>query len=143
MPDVETPPFILVSPSMKIGPTGTLVDLKCSASQIAHGVEQDTNDYETFCGTYRAYGAARETITLTVLQNFDPTGPWHVLYPLRGTVVDFELLPDDRVAASPTNPKMTGSVRVPTIPFLDAAVNEASEIEVELAIQGAPTFVEA
>jgi hypothetical protein len=138
----EVAPFILVSPSFKIGPTGTLVDLKCSANQIVHGVDQDSNDYETFCATYRAYGAAHQTLTITVLQSFEPTGPWHVLYPLRGTVADFELLPDDRIAAGPLNPKMTGKVRVPLMPFLDAAVNEASEIDVELAIQGTPAFVE-
>lgn len=137
-------PFILVSPSMKIGPTAAaLVDLKCSANNIAHEVDQDSNDYETFCGAYRTYGVAHHTLTLTVLQNFDADGPWHTLYPLRGTVADFELLPDDRIAMGPTNPKMSGKAFVPIMPFIDAAVNEASEIEVELAIQGEPTFTEA
>jgi hypothetical protein len=141
--DVETPPFILISPSIKLGPPATAVEIKCSTHQISHGIDQNSNDYETFCGSYRVYGAAHETITLTVYQNFDPTGPWAVLSPLRGQTVEFELLPDDRVAASPTNPKMTGVVRVPAMPFIDAAVNEASEIDVELAIQGTPVFVTA
>lgn len=137
-------PFILVSPSLKVGTSPSpMTDLKCSANQITHGVDQDSNDYETFCGAYRSYGVAHHTLTLTLLQSFGTDGPWTVLYPLRNTVVDFELLPDDRVAASPTNPKMTGKVYVPFMPFLDSAVNEASEIDVELAIQGEPTFVTA
>src|SRR5262245_25301323 len=103
-PLVATPhtPMFLVSPSFKIGPTGTSVDLKCSATQITHGIDQDSNDYDTFCGSFRSYGPAHETLTITFLQSFDATGPWATLNPMRGTIQDFELLPDDRVAASPT-----------------------------------------
>lgn len=141
MADVETPPFILVSPSFKIGPSGgTLVEIKCSLNQIDHSIDQDSNDYDTFCGSYRAYGVERHTITLTVFQNFDATGPWAVLHPLAGTLCDFELLPDDTAVSGTTNPLMFGTCRVPAMPFLSAAVNEASQIDVELSVQGQPHF---
>lgn len=137
----EFPPIPLVSPSFKIGIAPDLHELKCAANQFSHGVDQDTNDYDTFCGSYRVYGVERQTFTVTLYQNFDDGGPWSVLFPLRNTVADFEFTFDDRIPVSPQNPKMTGKVRVPTMPMVDAAVNEASEIEMELAIQGAPTFV--
>jgi len=140
-PSVDTPPFILTSPQFAIGPEGgPLQDIKCSLNQISCGVDQDSNDYDTFCGSYRAYGVPRFTITLTVFQNFDPTGPWAILYPLAGTLADFELLPDGTVTQSATNPLMFGKVRVPYMPFLDAAVNEASSIDIELSVQGIPSF---
>lgn len=142
-PSVDTPPFILTSPQFAIGPeSGPLQDIKCSLNQISCGVDQDSNDYDTFCGSYRAYGVPRFTITLTVYQNFDPTGPWAILWPLAGTLADFELLPDGTQPASATNPMMSGKVRVPYMPFLDAAVNEASSIDLELSVQGIPTFDE-
>lgn len=137
----ETPPFILISPSFTIGPVGgTLAELKCSINQIEHAVDQDTNDYDTFCGSYRAYGVERHTITITVFQNFDATGPWAILHALAGELAEFQLLPDDTIANGPTNPLMFGTCRVPAMPFLNAAVNEASQIEVELSIQGTPHF---
>jgi|SRR5215467_2134025 len=134
--DVETPPFILTKPSLKINDE----ELRCSVNQISHGIDQDTNDYDTFCGTYRVYGVARHSLTVTVYQNFDPTGPWAVLSALANQVVPFELLPDDTIPQGPTNPLMFGDVRVPAMPFLDAAVNEASSIDVELSIQGVPHY---
>lgn len=138
---VETPPFILVNPKFEIGPVGgPLKDLHCSLNQIDCGVDQDSNDYDTFCGSYRSYGVARYTITLTVYQNFDAGGPWEVLWPLRGTIADFQLLPDAGAASGIGNPLMFGQVRVPPLAFLSAAVNEASSIDIELAVQGEPSF---
>lgn len=136
MAATEHLPFYLVSQSLKIDGT----DLKCAANNISHGIDQASNDYETFCGSYRSYGAAHETLTVTFVQNFDADGPWATLYPLRGTIVDFELIPDDRIAIGVGNPKMTGQVYVPIMPFIDSGVGEASEIDVELAIQGEPDY---
>ena len=128
--DVETPPFILTKPSLLIGTRPDLTEIRCSLNQITHGIDQDTNDYDTFCGSYRVYGVARHTLTITVYQNFDPTGPWAVLHPLAGQVVDFELLPDVNKPQGADNPLMFGTLRVPDMPFLDASVNEASSIAI-------------
>lgn len=138
--DVETPPFVLTKPSIMIGTSPAMKELRCAANQITHAIDQGTNDYDTYCGSYRSYGVARHTLTITIYQNFDTDGPWQVLKPLENTVVDFTLLPDDNQASGPTNPLMFGKVRVPAIPFLDAGVNEASSIDIELSIQGTPSF---
>jgi hypothetical protein len=134
--DVEFPPFILTNPSLLIDGK----ELKCAANQIEHKIDQNTNDYDTFCGSYRSYGVERHTITVSLYQNFDTDGPWQVLSPLAGTLVDFELIPDKAAANGPTNPTMFGTVRVPAMPFLKAQVNEASNIDIDLSVQGKPSY---
>jgi len=143
MPVVD--PHILANPSLKIGPEGgTLLEVICTGHNIELSPEQDSNDYDSWCGgSVRVYGPERWTLTLTAYQSFsDPDGLWTILYPLRGLVCDFELTPDSTVAVSPTNPIATGRVRVPSISFLAGAINEASEITVEMPVQGQPTFSE-
>jgi hypothetical protein len=139
--DVEFPPFILTKPSIKVGIDPDLKELRCAAHQVEHAADQDTNDYDTFCGSYRVYGVAHHTLTLSIYQNYDTDGPWQVLHPLAGQVVDFEFLPDATQPVSATNPLMKGKCRVPTVPFIAANVNEASDSDIELAIQGEPEFL--
>lgn len=139
MPDV--PPFILRKPSLKLTLTpGTPITLQCQGRGMQVVPDQDENDFETFCGTYTTYSPEKWTITFNAYSSFGTDGLWTLVRPLVGKVVDFELLPDADAAVSVTNPKMAGKAIVKSFPFLDAEVSDASEVDVELAVQGTPTF---
>lgn len=138
MPDVV--PFILQKPTIALGPVATEVEIQCSANQVEAAPEQDETTVETFCGTYTTYKPEVWTITIGALQSFGDDGLWTLVRPLVGTTVPFRLLPDSRVAASVDNPQMEGMATVKAFAFLNAEVGEASEFDLELAVQGEPTF---
>lgn len=140
MPDI--PPFILRHPELTLTPggAGTPVVLRCQGRALTVEPEQDENDFETFCGTYTTYGVEKWTITLGCYTSFGTEGLWTLVRPLVGTIVDFELLPNGDAAASIDNPIMTGKAMVKAFPFIDAEVSDASEVDVEFAVQGTPTF---
>ena len=136
-------PHILTNPSLKIGPTATLKEVICTGHNVELSPEQDSNDYDSWCGgSVKVYGPEKWTLTLTSYQSFStPDGLWTILHPLVGQIVDFELLPDSTLPVSATNPLAKGQVRVPAIAFLAGAINEASEITVEMPVQGVPQFL--
>ena len=134
-------PFILQHPKIELtAGAGTPVEIQCSANQVVAEPEQDENTNETFCGSYTSYKAEVWTITVTALQSFGTDGLWTKVRPMAGTVVDFTLLPDADAAISIDNPEMSGKVIVKAFAFLDAAVGEASEFDLVLAVQGEPAF---
>lgn len=141
MADVTSPPFVLVKPKILLGETGTEVEIQCGANQVEASPEQDESTVETFCGTYTTYKPEQWTITVGALQSFGAGGLWTNLRPMCNTVVPFELLPDASAAPSVDNPSMTGTCLVKGFPFLSGAVGEASEFDLELAVQGAPEWV--
>lgn len=142
MPDttITVPPFILVKPKILLGTAGSGVDIACAANQVTAEPEQDENVTETFCGIYTNYKAEAWTITVTAVQSYGVGGLWNSVRPLCGTVVPFTLLPNGAIAAGPANPSMTGTCYVKGFPFIDGAVGEASEFDLELAVQGVPVF---
>jgi hypothetical protein len=138
---VDKPPFILQKPTISIGPVGSEVQIECGANQIDAHPEQDSNDVETFCGTFTSYKPEKWTITITCVQSFGATdGLWNNLRPLCNTVQPFLLVPDSRVAVSADNPAMEGTAYITGFAYLNAAVGEASEFDLVLAVQGDPTF---
>lgn len=140
----DVPPFILVKPRITIGDSATTgVDIECNANQVEASPEQDENTVETFCGTYTTYKPEVWTITIGALQSFGTDGLWTNVHPLVNTVQPFEILPDGRVPVSADNPLMSGNAIVKGFPFLSGAVGEASEFDLELAVQGAPEWTTA
>src|SRR5262245_6299457 len=136
---VTSPPFIIVLPLIKLGTTGSSVTIQCAATNLDVAVDQDENTVETFCGSYTSYKAEKWTITVTVAMSYDATGVWTLVQPMVGTIVPFQLQPDD-AAASASNPNMSGTVLVKAFPFISAAPGEASEVDLVLAVQGQPAF---
>jgi hypothetical protein len=136
---VSAPPFIVVHPLVKIGPTGSAVEFECPATNLDTAVDQAENTTETFCGTYTSYKAPKWTITITVAQSYGADGTWTLLEPLVGTIVPFEIQPDV-AAPSIDNPNMSGTAMVKAFPFISAGPGAASEVDVVLAVQGEPTF---
>lgn len=137
---VAVPPFIIQKPKISIGTTGTAVDIACAASQLAVEADQDENTAETFCGSYTSYKPPTWTVTVTVLQSFGTTGLWNQIYPLANTIQDITILPDASQPVSETNPELRAQAFVKYPNFLNASVGETSEFDLELAIQGTPTF---
>lgn len=139
---VEAAPFILVKPKLIIGETGDSVEFECGANQLDITPEQDSNDTETFCGIFTSYKPTKWTITVTALQSFGTDGLWNALRPYVNTVVPFTIIPDEANAISATNIAMTGEAYFPEFAYLTAAVGEASEFDLVLAVQGVPEFID-
>lgn len=141
MPDtqVTAPPFILDHPSIKIGPTGSAIEIECGATNLTVDVSQDDNTVNTFCGSYTSYKAPKWTITVSLAQSYGAGGTWTLIHPMCGTIQPFVLQPDT-AAPSVDNPVMSGTVLLKQLPFIDGAPGEASEIDLELAVQGDPVF---
>jgi hypothetical protein len=141
MPDsvVNAPPFIVVRPLIKIGATGSAVEFECGATNLDITVDQDENTVPTFCGAYTSYKAPKWTITITLAQSYGANGTWTLLHPLCGTIQPFVIQPDV-AAPSVSNPVMSGTAVVKQLPFMSVAPGEASEVDLELAVQGDPVF---
>jgi hypothetical protein len=141
MPDtaVTGAPFMLDHPVIKIGATGTSVDIACPATNLTVEPDQDENSVDTFCASYTSYKQPKWTITASIAQSYGTSGTWNLLQPLMGTMQPFVIKPDD-AAASATNPAMSGTAYVKWVSFIDGGPGEASEVDVELAVQGAPVF---
>src|SRR5262245_49070486 len=136
----DAPPFFLIKPLIQIGPTATAVSIECAANNVETNVDQDETTAETFCGTWTNYKTPKWTVVITVLQSFGAAGRWTLLQPLAGTVQPFMIQADAATAPSVDNPVMSGTARIKYFPFLSGAVGEASDFDLELAVQGAPVF---
>jgi hypothetical protein len=136
---VTAPPFIVTHPLIKIGATGSAVEFECGATNLDITVDQDENTVETFCGSYTSYKAPKWTVTITIAQSYGANGTWTLLHPLCGTLQPFSIQPDS-AAPSVSNPNMSGTAMLKQLPFISAAPGEASEVDLELAVQGTPLF---
>jgi hypothetical protein len=142
MPDttITAVPFVFKKPAIKLGTTGSSVDIACAANQVVVEAEQDETTLETFCSTYTSYKQPVWTITITALQSFGTGGLWTALEPIAGTIVAFEIIPDGVKAIGADNPAMRGNCYVGWPDFLNGTVGEGSEFDLELGVQGTPTF---
>lgn len=137
---VTAPPFVPVKPLIQIGTTGASVDIACAAGELAVEVDQDETTTETFCGSYTTYKPEVWTATVTVFPSYGAAGLWNLLRPLVGGLQPFTILPDATLPAGPDNPEMSGTCIVKAFPFYTGAPGEPTSFDVELAIQGVPTF---
>lgn len=140
-------PFVFNHPKLTLKPTGgasAAFDLQCYANEIGDEVDQDSDDWQTFCATGTTYGPPQRKITGTFYVSYGADGLWHKLHALEGQTVDFALLPDGNAAVSADNPEMTGTVRIPAIPFIGGPVGpgKASTVDLELSVSS-PVWAEA
>ena len=141
MPDttITAPPFFLQHPYVHLGPTGSGTEISCAGTNLQASCDQDENTVDTFCGSYTSYKAPKWTVTFTLAQSYGANGTWTLIHPLCGTQVPFEIRPD-QATASIDNPVMSGTALVKQLPFIDGAPGEASEVDLELSVIGAPVF---
>jgi len=132
-------PYYMVRPLIQLGATGSEVELQCYANNVETTPDQDENTAKTFCGVYKSYGPVTWTIVITVLQSFGADGLWTQVQPMMNTIQPFVITPAEGTV-SVDNPVMSGTAMVKAFPFLSGAVGEVSEFDIELAVQGDPTF---
>ena len=137
-------PMMFTDPKLRLDPDSSAVDLECFVNSLSDAVSQDSEEWETFCGTGTSYGPARRTISVTVLVSYGADGSWTQLQAFAGTETTFELTPDGMAAVSVDNPVMSGSVRVPEIPFVGStSPGSVGTYDLELSVEGEAVFVTA
>jgi len=131
-------PFVLNKPTVTIDGN----DITCLCHQVTFAPDQDTNDYDTFCAHYTSYGPLKMTITLSMFVSYGTDGMWTILKPLENTVVTLTVTPAALpvVAGTVDNPTASAQVQVPGIPFMDAGVGEASDVDLDFVVQGNVTY---
>ncbi|HKE67387.1 MAG TPA: hypothetical protein VKB59_22500 [Micromonosporaceae bacterium] len=140
---VDRPPFVLIKPKLVIGTDPNTIEFECGANELDIAPDQDSNDVETFCSVFTTYKPEKWTITITILQSFGTDGLWNNLRPLANTIVDFLVIPDESQPISETNVAISGKAYMPGFAYIQAAVGEASESDLVLAVQGDPEFLVA
>jgi hypothetical protein len=136
---VSAQPQFITSPFVKIGAGGSSVEFEVAATNIDVAVNQDENKVETFGGVYTSYKAEQWIISCTVAMSYGATGIWNNLRPLCGSVQPVEVRPNSGAVAT-TNPKFTGNVYLKAFPFVSAGPGAATECDIVMALQGAPTI---
>lgn len=139
---VDQPPFVLIHPLISLDDGTNVVEFECGANQVVAEPSQDENTTETFCGTYTTYKPEVWTVTITALTSFGDAGVWNNLRPLVGKVCDLLIVPDSANPVSVDNVALSARALVKAFKYLDAAVGETSEFDLDLAIQGIPDFLE-
>lgn len=110
----------------------TTVDLTCLTNGVETAVDQDQNDYATFCGVFYTVGPEKWSLNVTAYAAFGPAGAglWPQLRPLVGKVVTAKVLPDADAPVGPTNPEWSLVGILKAFPFLVGTAGEASEVTV-------------
>jgi hypothetical protein len=110
----------------------TDVDLTCLTNGVETAVDQDQNDYSTFCGVFYTVGPEKWSLNVTAYAAFGPAGGglWPQLRPLVGKVVTATVLPDADLPVSATNPEWVLEGVLKAFPFLVSTAGEAAEITV-------------
>jgi hypothetical protein len=130
----------MIKPKVLIGPSPG-VDITCFLHKVEFKPDQDTNDNDTFCGTYRSYGPVRWTITLSLFQSFGAGNAWDILAGLQMQTVHLEVTPSEALPVGTVdNPTVAAEVTVPPMPFLTSDVGEASDMDLDLDVQGGLTY---
>jgi hypothetical protein len=119
----------------------TEVDLTCLTNGVETAVDQDQNDYSTFCGVFYTVGPEKWSLVVTAYASFGPAGGglWPQLRPLVGSVVTATVLPDADAPIGPTNPEWSLEGVLKAFPFLVSTAGEAAEIEVTVLGTKPPT----
>jgi hypothetical protein len=141
MPDtaVAAAPFFLQRAFIQLGVSGSGTEVSCACTHLTATPDQDESTIDTMCGSYTSYKKPKWTITVSIAISYGADGAWTLIHPLCGSIVPFVLRPDEAVG-SIDNPVMSGEVLLKQLPFIDAAPGEASEVDLEMKVQGEPLF---
>lgn len=135
-------PYRAINPSVVIG--ASEIELICHARRVALVPTDEMADVETFCNPGgEAPSTTTWVLTIEALQSFGPEttnpGLWETLHTMAKTKQTVVVKPAD-TAVGPTNPSATMEVWVPSIPFLDSGIGEATTFDVEFKVIGEPVF---
>src|SRR5688500_16265709 len=124
-------PYRAINPSVTIGTVP--IEIICHARRVALVPEDEMADVETFCNPGgEAPSTTSWVLTIEALQSFGPDGAdaglWDTLRPLAKTEQTVVVKPSS-AAVGPTNPSATMTVWVPSIPFIDSGIGEATTFD--------------
>lgn len=116
-------------------------DLSASTSKIELTDQFEEKDSTTFGsgGAKEVLGGLESgTLALTFKQDFAASAIDSIMWPLRGTVVTFEVRPTS-AAASTSNPKYTGSVLIKEWKPVSGSPGDLAEVSVSFPTSGTTT----
>jgi hypothetical protein len=136
-------PYIARRPQVTLDGT---VTLDCHAREARLTPEDSEVDTGVFCAQSRRQpGMTKWTLELVVIQSFGngltTEGLYDQLAPLSKTSVTYLLETDKLVGPSEDAPHFTGTLWVPSIPIISAAMSDKSEFTLTFAVNEDPTKV--
>ena len=143
-PAPEPMPVILTNASLKLGPgpaPGTLTELACVTSHVEISPDVAITTLDTFCGSRDYPGQVKWALIATLYQSFDPDATEDVLSAIlaSGENAFFEVMGYRDQPVSDTNPAWTGEVIPQPYSPINGDAGDASTVELEWSIVGAPT----
>lgn len=140
-PSPEPDVFPLGPGTLKIGATGTLIDVSCLVNNAVIAAEKEQGDSTTkLCGTVRP-GATTYTYTLSGNVDTDVAdvaGLFALSQSAAGTEQDFEYTPNTDAGT-----KATGKLVIDPLDFGGDTTGETMTSDFEYTIVGAPTYTYA
>lgn len=131
------PKMVLLAEYVSIGGT----DLSAYANKAELSAEVEEKDVTTYAslGWKEVLGGLKSgTLALEFKQDFAATKLDSVMWPLFGTVVPFEVRPD-QAAVGTSNPKWTGSVLIKAWNPISGSVGDEASVSVSYPTSGAIT----
>lgn len=140
----EPMPLILTDASLKISNDGTaagLTELACVANHIEISPDVTVTTLDTMCGTKDYPGTVKWSLIATLYQSFDPDATEDVLSAAvaLGVPTPFEVVPYKSQPIGATNPAFSGMVIPQPYSPINGDAGDASTVELEWSMDGAPT----
>ena len=135
--------LVLDDASIKISTDDTAANLKelaCVANHVEISPDVSTTSIETMCGSVDYPGIVKWSLVATLYQSFDTDATEDVLSQAlaSGGPVAFEVMGYKSDPVSADNPSWSGTVIPQEYAPINGDAGEASEVELEWAIVGAP-----
>jgi len=137
----EPLPLILTDASLKINTT----ELACVTNHLELTPDTSVTTLDTMCGSKDYPGTVKWSLLATLYQSFDAAATEEVLsdvldaYRADGTLPTFEIMPYKSQPVSATNPSWTGSLIPKDYSPINGDAGDASTVELEWSVDGAPT----
>jgi len=137
----EPLPLILTDASLMINDT----ELACVANHIELSPDTSVTTLDTMCGSKDYPGTVKWSLLATLYQSFDVDATEEVLsavmdaYRTDGTLPTFEIMPYKSQPVSATNPQWSGSLIPKDYSPINGDAGDASTVELEWSVDGAPT----
>lgn len=137
-------PLILDDAGIKISMDGTdvgLTELGCVANHVELSPDVTITTLDTMCGSVDYPGAVKWSLILTLYQSFEAAATEEVLSAAvaLGTPTPFSIIGYKSQPVSATNPEWSGMVIPQPYSPINGDAGDASTVELEWSVDGAPT----
>jgi hypothetical protein len=115
--------------------------LDCMVNHVEISPDTAVTTLDTLCGSRDYPGITKWSLVLTLYQSFDAGATEDVLSSAveQGTAVPFTVLADRSAAVGPTNPEFGGEVIPQPYSPINGDAGDASTIDLEWSMTGAPS----